>query len=157
MNCPCNAESRRRTWLSKRFSSSAPTPRSKANGRDPEGTRPSVLSSELLLFIGPPFLSRFGFGTRLQDDLQAISVPCRLKRDNHLPKRKPTTDERGQINFTGSHHVGGPPAIRGAASRRAGHDQLLVMNQVSVERNFFFNDRAPAEIYTLSVHDALPI
>src|SRR3712207_8256836 len=30
-------------------------------------------------------------------------------------------------------------------------------NEVSVDTNFFFNDTATTEIYTLSLHDALPI
>src|SRR5205814_10531271 len=47
---------------------------------------------------------------------------------------------------------GRPGDVRGAAPI-SGHG--LVAGSVS--RSFFFNDTAPTEIYTLSLHDALPI
>src|SRR6476619_7488968 len=43
--------------------------------------------------------------------------------------------------------------------RRQGHDQLprALRGAVQAEAVFFFNDTATTEIYTLSLHDALPI
>src|SRR5215510_13920668 len=37
------------------------------------------------------------------------------------------------------------------------HAAFPIEQRSHVNRNFFFNDTAPTEIYTLSLHDALPI
>src|SRR6266576_3837719 len=57
------------------------------------------------------------------------------------------------------HRVGGA-----AAHDRAGRGRYRVLRRPGRERRrslfllvFFFNDTAPTEIYTLSLHDALPI
>src|SRR5476649_2818310 len=52
----------------------------------------------------------------------------------------------------GQHHQG-----RGPARRLDGDDTAAVVPAVLVRDVFFFNDTATTEIYTLSLHDALPI
>src|SRR6266571_3031535 len=84
-----------------------------------------------------------------------VNIVCRLllEKKNQILHRWPKT--RRTMSTTGTSNYPCRPKIR---SRR----QLLAMTCLEFGNRprggvFFFNDTAPTNIYTLSLHDALPI
>src|SRR5947199_78189 len=93
-----------------------------------------------LLFISDSYLLKAADAKRIDADLPAITIrinsnhklPARVVYDTRLPTILPAAQTQVAVADTGATV---PPKI-------------IV---------FFFNDAAPTEIYTLSLHDALPI
>src|SRR5471030_2479237 len=74
-------------------------------------------------------------------ELQSLRhLVCRLL----LEKKKQDAEREGRVGLRVGEVAGGSPDVRGLALEE-------------VLRCFFFNDTATTEIYTLSLHDALPI
>src|ERR1022692_2335267 len=97
--------------------------------------------------------------TRSEEHTSELQSPCNLVCRLLLEKKKNThAEQRGaaQQRTTGSALGEGclNDRIRGeeAGDRRDADDR-----QVAEVYFFFFNHAAPPEIYTLSLHDALPI
>src|SRR6266513_681490 len=87
--------------------------------------------------------------TRLNSSHVSISyaVFCLKKQKNHLSTfflTKKTTPTN-LINISQNHKP---------LSHRSADNQLMLSHPIFI---FFFNDTATTEIYTLSLHDALPI
>src|SRR6516165_9593711 len=86
-------------------------------------------------------------------ELQSQSnLVCRLL----LEKKK----KRGRVPWLahGAEPVAGRPRSCGSRQLRPHVLCVLARGRVSCsDRSFFFTDPAPTEIYTLSLHDALPI
>src|ERR1022692_1932837 len=89
------------------------------------------------------------FRSRSEEHTSELQSPCNLVCRLLLEKKK-----RGQVVLVGD--VAGPD--RGLARRLlALLDRDVAHQPVRGRPFFFFNDRATPEIYTLSLHDALPI
>src|SRR6266511_3333341 len=91
--------------------------------------------------------------TRLNSSHVKISyaVCCLKKKKN----RRARGGVHGQHNRGGPHRRRGGPAARGRVPLSPGGDAGARRRPFLVV--FFFNDPATTEIYTLSLHDALPI
>src|SRR5690242_16045509 len=84
--------------------------------------------------------------------------PCRIFHLLSLRRGR----ERGRgaararpgLGDVGRGRGGGPRALAGQPDQGSGIDRVRGLVRAAV---FFFNDAATAEIYTLSLHDALPI
>src|SRR3954467_11339903 len=90
--------------------------------------------------------------TRLNSSHTIISygVFCLKKiRSDHPPPRRAPGRPRGGGATTGRG--------RGVCVRLFGRRAPPLAAPVMVQKLFFFNDTATTEIYTLSLHDALPI
>src|SRR5476649_825221 len=92
--------------------------------------------------------------TRLNSSHTVISyaVFCLKKKTRHQPDRPPedTTGDRRPQQPT-------PPLAARARIRRLGTGLVRAGDRGLHLAHFFFNDTATTEIYTLSLHDALPI
>src|ERR1039458_9704895 len=81
-------------------------------------------------------------------ELQSLThLVCRLLLENscHIHRTRPPARQQSADRTPGSR---APPCHS---------ETLLPCHRCSHSRFFFFNDTATTEIYTLSLHDALPI
>src|SRR3989442_345604 len=99
-----------------------------------------VLEQSLSRFISPSETHTFALQLRPQ-------VVCRLIRDNQLNPRSAS----GQVIPTTLN----ASALRDPDCKSIG--AIGILRDMRELDNFFFNDTATTEIYTLSLHDALPI
>src|SRR6185295_18659676 len=76
---------------------------------------------------------------------------CRLL----LEKKKKAEPERLPANIETTQRL--PPPVFGAGLLEAVPESALIALEDLGDLVFFFNDTATTEIYTLSLHDALPI
>src|SRR6267154_2209029 len=99
----------------------------------------------------PPPLEPFARSEEHTSELQSpVQLVCRLllEKKKELPSAGHTCDIRIPSHFAfGAHFAGDPRDFGGEGGK-------LVYHCVD---HFFFNDTATTEIYTLSLHDALPI
>src|SRR5215510_1337996 len=111
---------------------------------------PGTFSS--LFFGSPPALDRKS--TRLNSSHVAISYAafCLQKKHRLSPSRWGRRHE--PVNRSSQSHR--RRRVRDSAASVAPHS-LLFRRRVVRVLAFFFNDTATTEIYTLSLHDALPI
>src|SRR3989337_1957121 len=91
--------------------------------------------------------------TRLNSSHGSISyaVFCLKKKKHHLRGR------RGNSDLTRPPHAGQRPATHSPARSPPVSSAPPSVGRDRARRSFFFNDTATTEIYTLSLHDALPI
>src|SRR6266576_3168115 len=93
--------------------------------------------------------------TRLNSSHVEISyaVFC-LKKKTDRAARVPVAGESGPL---GTRSESAPPRSRGRRPARGRRSSDARGHRSCAPRVFFFNDAATTEIYTLSLHDALPI
>src|SRR5579863_9518454 len=74
-----------------------------------------------------------------------------------LKKKKPQALPRRHIQRNHNHTHQQSPQLDGGAAAVRSADRRCVNTLAGRALAFFFNDTATTEIYTLSLHDALPI
>src|ERR1022692_2135395 len=84
------------------------------------------------------------------------NLVCRLLLEKKKKKEINVLDPRATMAFRQTWTVDPYPAPRGQGRLRSCHPPLPLLRS-AFPLFFFFNDTATTEIYTLSLHDALPI
>src|ERR1039457_2291827 len=97
---------------------------------------------------------------RSEEHTSELQSPCNLVCRLLLEKKKTIDRSRRRLDPVVA-RVQVPATLRGGGTAtRAAELVLQVVHDVgrtACRSFFFFNDTAPTEIYTLSLHDALPI
>src|ERR1039457_373369 len=98
--------------------------------------------------------------TRSEEHTSELQSPCNLVCRLLLEKKALVFPISCVVRLSLPRARGRPSAVSKATTRRAPRtsgSSARVFTAASRSSSFFFNDTATTEIYTLSLHDALPI
>src|SRR6478735_5718091 len=95
-------------------------------------------------------------GDRSEEHTSELQSPCNLVCRLLLEKKKANNPRPACAGLAVAPQNAGTAIALHASTLRL-RDVPLTRDIVSSELHFFFNDTATTEIYTLSLHDALPI
>src|ERR1022692_4088092 len=95
--------------------------------------------------------------SRSEEHTSELQSPCNLVCRLLLEKNNTTTRQRALRKRHASSDCSQGHAVEVGAEKRSGGGKSWPAYSRTHRRFFFFNDTATTEIYTLSLHDALPI